>query len=333
MNIKIIQADVSPPQWNAVAAHPMQSWEWGEARRAMGTAVVRIGVYTGEELIDVVQMTVHPVRGTGRAIGYIPRASLPSKALLLFLEQYAQKHKLTHIRFEPYVQKNALPTDFYAWHPRLRQTHQTLFTPWQFLLDMTPDEETLLARMKAKTRYNIRLAAKQGIEVHEASTQEGLETFIQLYLETCARQTYHGRSAGYLRTVWKYLGGEQAKILIASHQGEPLAAYMLFLFGGILYYPYGGSSIKHRSKMPANLLMWEAIRFGKKHGATVFDMWGALGPGYDKADPWAGFTRFKEGYGGELVEYMGTIDLVVSPLWYRLITTAYDVRKWIWSRQ
>ena len=85
---------------------------------------------------------------------------------------------------------------------------------------------------------------------------------------------------------------------------------MLLNFGDTLYYPYGGSSKSHPEVMANNLVAWEAIKLGKKLGLKNFDMWGALGPNASPKDPWYGFHRFKNGYGGKLVEYIGTYDLV-----------------------
>ncbi|MEK7078840.1 MAG: peptidoglycan bridge formation glycyltransferase FemA/FemB family protein, partial [Patescibacteria group bacterium] len=94
----------------------------------------------------------------------------------------------------------------------------------------------------------------------------------------------------------------------------------------IFYYPYGGTSELHRNLMAANLLMWEAIRLGKKLGATKFDMWGSLPQNYDQHNPWAGFTRFKEGYGTTFTEFVPGLDLVISPFLYSLYNLMYTLR-------
>jgi lipid II:glycine glycyltransferase (peptidoglycan interpeptide bridge formation enzyme) len=72
--------------------------------------------------------------------------------------------------------------------------------------------------------------------------------------------------------------------------------------------------------------MWEMIRFGKQQGCSQFDMWGSLGPEPDKSDPWYGFHRFKQGYGGDLVEFVGTYDLVLQDMPYKLFRVANDIR-------
>ena len=79
--------------------------------------------------------------------------------------------------------------------------------------------------------------------------------------------------------------------------------------------------------MASNLLMWEAIRFAKKVGATSFDLWGSLAPDYDHANPWAGFTRFKEGYNAEFVQFVGSYDLILNTPLYHSFSFLNTIRK------
>lgn len=79
--------------------------------------------------------------------------------------------------------------------------------------------------------------------------------------------------------------------------------------------------------MASNLLMWETIRFGKRNKAEIFDLWGSLPPDYDLNDPWAGFTRFKQGYGTEFVQTIGSWDLVINNLKYQIFKQLWRFRK------
>ena len=115
-------------------------------------------------------------------------------------------------------------------------------------------------------------------------------------------------------------------LLTAKYRGKTLATWVLFVFKDTLYYPYGASSSEHRETMASNLMMWEAIKFGKKLGLEKFDMWGSLGPNPDPKDPWYGFHRFKEGYGGKLVEFIGSYDLIINPMLYQLYKIADKIR-------
>ena len=83
--------------------------------------------------------------------------------------------------------------------------------------------------------------------------------------------------------------------------------------------------------MASNLVMWEAVLFGKKLGLKKFDMWGALGPNPSKNDSWYGFHRFKEGYGAKLTEFVGSFDLVINPMLYGIYKILDKVR-WLFLR-
>ena len=181
--------------------------------------------------------------------------------------------------------------------------------------------------MKSKTRYNIRLAEKKGVEIREMSTDEGYAIFEKLYFETCRRQGYHGHTPLYHKTMWNALKPTQAHILIAFLGETPLAAYELLYFKNRFYYIYGSSSLLHKNVMAPNLLMWEAIRLGKKLGAETFDMWGSLSPEYKDSHSWSGFTRFKEGYGTEFTHLSEGYDLVINPLLYLIYNFAYSIRE------
>lgn len=122
-----------------------------------------------------------------------------------------------------------------------------------------------------------------------------------------------------------------AHLLTAKYKGKTLTAWILFVFKDTLYYPYGASSSENREVMASNLIMWEAIRSGKKLGLKKFDMWGALGTEPDKNDPWYGFHNFKQKYGPEHIEFIGSFDLVINPVFYQAYKLA-DKLRWIYLK-
>lgn len=110
-----------------------------------------------------------------------------------------------------------------------------------------------------------------------------------------------------------------------------LASWILFSFHNYLYYPYGASSSQYRNVMASNLVMWEAIKFGKKMGLKYFDMWGALSQNPDPKDPWFGFHRFKQGYGATHREFVGSYDLVINPALYEIYKVV-DKARWAYLK-
>ncbi|OGK52787.1 hypothetical protein A2966_04750 [Candidatus Roizmanbacteria bacterium RIFCSPLOWO2_01_FULL_41_22] len=318
--IKPIADDFNKDEYNAVAHHPLQSWQWGEARQKMGLTVMRLGEFARDRLVNVFQLTLHPLPFSPWCIGYLPRSSQPSQPVIDFLKDYGKKNGIIFFKIEPYeTNRNVLK--------ELRPSPHPLFPLFTQILDLQKTEGDLFNNLKSKTRYNIRLAQKKGVTIIEQSNDKGFAIFSRLYFETTKRQKYFGHSPHYHKIIWETLRNEIVHILIAYFQGQPIAAYELFYFDHILYYPYGGSSLEHRNVMGANLLMWEAIRLGQKLGAKKFDLWGSLPPGYDNSDSWSGFTRFKEGYGGQFTKLAGSFDLIINQKLYLIYNLLHSVRQ------
>lgn len=316
--ITIIPDDFSPIEYNEMTNHPLQTWEWGEARKKTGVEVLRLS-----DDKNVFQITFHIIPKTDYKVGYLPRSVFPNKDVVNFLFDYGKKNKIIFFKIEPDVEKSKLQATNY----KLQVSPHPLFPTWTQILDLTPTEDELLKSFHSKTRYNIRLAEKKGVVVKEMSNDTGFEIFSKLYFETCKRQKYFGHTPKYHKIVWDNLKKNIAHILIAFYNDIPLASYELFYFKDKLYYPYGGTSTEYRNLMASNLLMWEAIKLGKKLGAKEFDMWGSLGPNYDPSNDWAGFTRFKEGYNTKFTEFIGSYDLVINPMLYKIYNTIYSLRE------
>jgi lipid II:glycine glycyltransferase (peptidoglycan interpeptide bridge formation enzyme) len=201
-------------------------------------------------------------------------------------------------------------------------------------IDLTQTEEEILARMKQKTRYNIRLAHKKDVSLR-IGNQSDLSMLFRMYAETSIRDGFVIRDEGYYQTVWKLFMGNIpssnsihqfpfpnyqlpfAEPLIASVNNEPVAAIFVFYFAGRAYYVYGMSRDVHREKMPAYLLQWEAMKRARTYGCNIYDLWGAPEI-FNENDSMWGVYRFKEGLGGTVVRTLGAWDFAPSPLWYKM---------------
>ncbi len=313
-------------QYNKLVTHVIQSWEWGEFRKSLGITVLRYGLFRGNKLKTVFQLTIHHIPFTNYYVGYLPKGPYPDRAFTNALKSIGKAHNCAFIKLEPNVQvtsnKAQVTRDFI-------KSIKTLFTKYNFILDLTKSEEELLKNMHPKTRYNIKLAQKHGVRVEEKVDDEAFKIYLKLYFETTKRQGYHGHNKHYHKKVWETLRKtDMARLLVAYFKNQPLTCWMLLNFKDTLYYPYGGSSKIHPEVMANNLICWEGIKLGKKMGLKKFDMWGA--------DFRYGFHKFKQGYGGELVEYIGTFDLVFNwPLYLaftiidKLMPLKVFLLKWI----
>ena len=179
----------------------------------------------------------------------------------------------------------------------------------------------LLARMKQKTRYNIRLAVRKGVTIR-VGTQDDLPMLYQMYAETSLRDGFAIRGEHYYRNLWEIFMAQDEPAchpLIADVDGEAVAAVMLFCFAGRAYYLHGMSRAVQRNKMPNFLLQWEAIKVAKGAGCTIYDLWGAP-DAFDEGDSMWGVFRFKQGLGGEVLRTLGAYDLPIRPTMYKIYT-------------
>ena len=319
--------------YNQVVTHVIQSWQWGEFRKKMGLDLVRLGHFEGNKLISAYQLTFHPVPFLKYTVGYLPKGPMPDEKMVEALKTLGERKNAAFIKIEPnMVNDRQATSDERLTKLGLIKSKKSLFTTYNFLIDLTKNEDQLLGAMHPKTRYNINIAQKKGVTVYDSTSDEDFEIYLKLYFETTKRQKYFGHTSTYHKLVWQTLmQAKMARLLIAKYQGKPLVAWMLLNFGQTIYYPYGGSSKEHKEVMASNLIAWEAIRLGKKNGFKIFDMWGALAPDARESDPWYGFHRFKAGYGPIHVEYVGTYDLILKPSLYNTLNIA-DKMRWMFLR-
>ena len=325
--------------YNIIVSHPLQSWEWGAFREKTGVEVNRFGTFSNNALREGFQVFFHSIPKTPFTIGYIPRGALITKEMLAELERIGDYHNCIFVKLEPNVSINdpmllKIPgaetfsaKRFALQHPKLKVSKKPLFTPFTFQIDLTKPEEALLSQMNQKTRYNIRLAQKKGVTIQEDNSEKAFEIYLKLTMETTKRQKFFAHNETYHRTMWQILKPSGiAHLLTATYNQKIITTWILLLFNNTLYYPYGASSNNHREVMASNLMMWEAIKWGKAQGAALFDLWGALGPNPNPKDNWYGFHRFKAGYGGKLVEFIGSYDYVLKPALYPIYNVAEKMR-------
>lgn len=301
--------------------HPLQTKQWADFRSEWGNKV-------SFDKTGLIIFTKVPY--TNYTVGTFIRGANLNKKILLDLSKIANKYNCIFIKIEP----NVLKTEkLYKEYKKLGLIEgKRLFTPTSFWIDLTKSEDELLKSFTSKTRYNIRLAQKHGVKVKIDNSDKAFEKYLELTSETNKRQGFYSHTPKYHRLMWKHLKGKVANLLVAKYKpndagrnnvNEIVSTWILFNNKDFLYYPYGASTDKHKHVMANNLMMWEAIRFGKKLGLSTFDLWGR--------EEGKGFTKFKEGYNPKVVEFIGSWDLVVNkPLYY--LYTVVDKIRWFLLR-
>lgn len=336
--------------WNAEiaslpGAHILQTWEWSQFKAIYGwRPIPRVWRSLDNKVVAAAMVLERTVQlagiGPKLKVLYVPRGPMlpwddPAQRSLVLddLQRLAKKENAIFIKIDPEVLQGsagpASPVD------QPQQAGHSVSADlaargWRFsqdqiqyrntvVLDLSGTEEDWLARMKQKTRYNLRLAEKKGVKVRRGSLADLTEVY-RMYAETSVRDGFVIRSEGYYRHAWEsFLKLGMAEILIAEVERRPVAGLILFFFGGKAWYLYGMSRDAHREKMPNYLLQWEAMRSAKRHGCLQYDLWGAPDT-FDESDPMWGVFRFKEGLGGEVVQFIGAWDYPARPLYYNLYT-------------
>lgn len=198
-----------------------------------------------------------------------------------------------------------------------------------FLVDLTQTEDQLLKNMKQKTRYNIGLARKKNVTIQWSRNLADIPCFYKLLCETSRRQRIAIHKLQHYKNILSIFGEKNAAALcIAYYKDKPIAANMVIFYGDTAKYLHGGTDHKHHNLMAPYLLQWETMREARKRGLRSYDLGGsAVTRG--KIKKWSGITRFKEGFGGKLVDMGETYDAVFSRLWYSLYKNAVKLKAFV----
>ncbi len=323
--------DQNSKKFDKRAKHPLQSWSWGNFRKKTGGVEVSRYQESSDVADEVYQITWHKIPKTKYVVGYCPKSSIPSVNFLSYITKEAKKRDAIFVKFEPnaLADKMNLARISHLEKEGWLVKGKPLFTKHTFWMDLAKGEDSIFQSLSQKTRYNIRLAIKKGVKVEIDNSDKGFDEYWKLTEETTKRQGFYAHSKNYHQKMWNEIIGEGKGVLMKGvYNDEVLATWILFELNGVLYYPYGASSSKHREVMVSNLMMWEAIRYGIKQGCKLLDMWGSLGPDPDIKDPWYGFHKFKQGYNPALVEFVGTYDLVVNKPMYHMFLVG-DKLRWL----
>lgn len=228
----------------------------------------------------------------------------------------AQKNNLSLIRVEP--QHDALLRNLLRSGLRVKKAPLDA-QPKEFLmLNLEKSENELLAAMKSKTRYNIRLAEKKGIEVRPFKSNEEKAELLDLFSATAKRKNISFHSRKYYEASIDFFSDERGATFVAVQDGKVLAGSILAFFADTAYYLHGGSSDEGRNAMAPHLLQWEQIRASKAKKCTQYDFGGVSIQHVDSRKDWRGITRFKTGFAPHTKSLVlpGTYDIIFSPFRY-----------------
>lgn len=320
--------------------HLLQSWGWGTLKTGAGWHPLRVALWDtqDEKIVAGAQLLRRTLAHLPPRLGhlaYIPKGPLldwtqpqdarlfPTELSGLFFAQllsFVRKHGAIALQIELPLEADQETATFAS--RTLTSLHFRPVRPVQpartILLDLTPGEETLLAAMKEKWRYNIRLAGRKGVQVRAARSLEDVRAWYSLLQITSQRDAFGIHTFDYYRRAWQLFAPlNQAQLLLAEYEGQALAGIFVGCMARKALYLYGASGNEHRNLMPNYLLQWEAIRWAKSQGATSYDFWG-IPETDDAGEALAGVYRFKSGWGGRVARFACNYEHVFHPLTMRL---------------
>jgi lipid II:glycine glycyltransferase (peptidoglycan interpeptide bridge formation enzyme) len=316
----------SDAEWDEfVASHPqgslLQMSNWATLKGRFGWTSRRVWLRQEGKLVAGAQILFRSAAMGIIKIGYIPHGPLvdwhnQEQVEVLFnqLGFAAYEHRAGLLTLEPLVWQD----DFPDWAPLSQKignvpSPATVQPPQTIVLDLRPSEEEILAAMKQKTRYNIRLAAKKGVTVREGTVAD-LPIFNGLMRLTGQRDGFGVHAPEYYQAAYELFAPDHVALFVAEVAQRPLSAVMVFKWGRTAGYLYGASSNELRELMPSYAVQWAAIQWAKTQGCTEYDLWGIpdappdeLEANFtDRSDGLWGVYRFKRGFGGEIKRTVGS---------------------------
>jgi peptidoglycan pentaglycine glycine transferase (the first glycine) len=333
-------------RWDSfVTAHPsghlLQSWAWGELKASVGWHPLRLAWMDArqERIVAAAQVLLHAPAHLPYRLGnlaYIPKGPVLDWSCEAHSEQekrvfYSQLLAVLRGQGALAVQVElplALAIEAEGRDEASGAIHLLSSMGFQparpvqpsrsILVDLTPGEDALLAAMKEKWRYNVRLAVRKGIVVRQARSLEDVRMWYRILQVTGQRDAFGIHTSEYYQRAWQLLAPcNQAQLFLAEHEGHLLAGIFVGCMARQAIYLYGASSNEQRQLMPNYLLQWEAMRWARSQGALVYDLWG-IPDTDDSGEAMAGVYRFKSGWGGQVVRFAGNYEYAFRPTLMRL---------------
>ena len=312
----------------------LQSEEWMKFQEATGKEVVRIssnGFSANGILHTLPLIGKYLYVPRGPIVGTKNQESRIKNGMQMLLEKAGEK-KVGWIRIEPETEE--IKRELETLQPvrqaqgndlKIVKAPHDMQPRETFVMDVTPELDILLARMKPKTRYNIGLAEKRGVRVFTTREGKYQEVFLDLIVATAGRKEIMPHPRAYYEKFFTDLQEDMCQLFVAEYQGKVLAANLLMIYGTRATYLHGGSGNDHRDVMAPYLLQWKQIQYAKEYSCTEYDFGGVrteLNTKYkiSNTKSWEGITRFKMGFSPQTqpTVFPGAYDIILDQPKYSL---------------
>jgi lipid II:glycine glycyltransferase (peptidoglycan interpeptide bridge formation enzyme) len=309
---------------------------YGKWQEMMDRKVRRFEIRENSETVGFFQVIRHHLPFSKNLL-YIPHGPILRQGyggqagFLDFLKEkftkIAKEEKAIFVRFDIFPSLKERLNKYFRKVPDYAYQSVYFQPKFERVIDLNKSEDELLQNMHPKTRYNIHLAERKGIEIIiiKKDFENYFERFFALLKETANRDKFKLHLKIYYQNIFKTLNEKNAFLIVAKYKDKVLLINLILLFGDAAYFIFGGSSDEYKNLMAPHLTHWRAIIEARRHGLKIYNFGAVSGKRYKNFE---GISVFKERFGGRLVEYSDSYDLVLKPFWYKL----YNLRKWLLNR-
>jgi len=301
----------------------LQSWGWGEFNKSIGYEILRLGAFDRGELVTTsLVIKTRSKRGNFLFIPHGPIINQKSKIknqkqiineFKNYLIEIAKKENFAFIRISPVLEDNQDNREVYK-DLGFKKAPLYMHAEKMWVLSLEKSEDELLCQMRKTTRYLVKKAQRDQVEIVKRTDEKAAQDFYKIYEETTKREKFVGFSKKYIRVEFDSFNKENNAIFLFGKSGNQTLASALILFTKSTAFYHQGASIHTKVPVPY-LLQWEAIKEAKKRDCKLYNFWGILDPGRSPKS-WAGLTLFKQGFGGYEKTYVATQDYVIDPFKY-----------------
>lgn len=330
----------------------LQSEYWRKFQEAWGRKAYNVSTSGDDgELLAFANIIMHKLPVVGEYF-YIPRGPIVNEQRTMNNEQYfnknfrifldrlldlAKENNAGWIRIEPASLDILEFLRLNLKNKKIKKSAVDMQPREILMLDISKSEEEILAQMKQKTRYNIKLAEKRGVKVSVISDQgtvnnKNLGEFLRLVHSTSKRDKISSHPDNYYRKMFEVIPSEILKLYVAEYEGKIIAANLALFFGRTATYMHGASDNEHRSTMAPYFLQWRQIVDAKKAGCDKYDFGGiktVISNQGSMINSWSGITKFKQGFapGVEPVQFPGSYDIILKPAKYNLYRALQKIKR------
>lgn len=296
--------------------NPFQLWGWGQVKAETGSwTALHLAVDVAGETVGGAMVLLRDLPFPFRMLAYVPRGPFGRPEALTAVADAVTTHVGAHtpsvsITFEPNIDESE------AFAPKGGQPSSTdIFLPSTLIIDLTQEEDALIADMAKKTRYAVRRSLRDGLSVRKVETGADLETVLDIYDETAQRADFPLHNRDYYRTIHRELG-QASQIYIASLEDRAVAFLWVLATGTTALDLYGGSNDAGLRGNANYGIKWEAMRDQKAGGVKFYDLNGLLDEGV---------SHFKKGFASHVTQLHGGVEVPLSrlhPVWATLLPKA-----------